>query len=141
MTQTATGQETTQQEQENAFSDLFPAEYAAELITQCEEQSIDPYVVRAYAEDIVGMMSWTLAGGYVLGAYSAEELVEKTLEAYQGEFRSMQEFAEQLVDDTGMLDQVPENLRYYFDYAAFARDLELGGDYRFCSGYVFDNNC
>jgi antirestriction protein len=27
-----------------------------------------------------------------------------------------------------MLDGMPEHLRYYFDYEAFARDMELNGD-------------
>ena len=38
------------------------------------------------------------------------------------------EYAESYLDDTGLLDQIPENLRYYFDTEAFARDLLLGGD-------------
>lgn len=38
------------------------------------------------------------------------------------------EYAEQYVEETGMLDEMPENLRYYFDTEAFARDLVLGGD-------------
>ena len=35
---------------------------------------------------------------------------------------------EAYLEDTGLLDQIPENLRYYFDIKAFARDLVLGGD-------------
>ena len=38
------------------------------------------------------------------------------------------EYAEQYIEDTGMLDDMPENLRYYFDAGAFARDLLIGGD-------------
>jgi len=38
------------------------------------------------------------------------------------------EYAESYLDDTGLLDQMPENLRYYFDTEAFARDMLLGGD-------------
>ena len=38
------------------------------------------------------------------------------------------EYAEQYIDDTDMLDGLPENLRYYFDTEAFARDMVLGGD-------------
>lgn len=39
-----------------------------------------------------------------------------------------QEYTEQLVEETGPLDQMPENLRYYFDMEAYTRDLLLGGD-------------
>lgn len=38
------------------------------------------------------------------------------------------EYAEQFIEDTGMLDEMPENLRFYFDTEAFARDLIIGGD-------------
>ncbi len=38
------------------------------------------------------------------------------------------EYAEQYIDDTGMLDQMPENVRFYFDTASFARDLVISGD-------------
>ncbi|MGC3939525.1 antirestriction protein ArdA [Roseobacter sp. EG26] len=37
---------------------------------------------------------------------------------------TLRAFAEQLVDD-GMLGDIPDNIRPYFDYAAFARDLSF----------------
>ncbi len=48
---------------------------------------------------------------------------------------TLKDYAEQYIDDTGALDGLPENLRYYFDYDAFARDLQLGGD---MSEFEFD---
>ena len=44
---------------------------------------------------------------------------------FEGDARA---YAEDYLESTGMLDQMPENLRYYFDVDAFARDLVLGGD-------------
>ena len=38
------------------------------------------------------------------------------------------EYTEQYIDDTALLDEMPENLRYYFDTEAFARDLVISGD-------------
>jgi antirestriction protein len=38
------------------------------------------------------------------------------------------EYAESYVGDTGLLNEIPEHLRYYFDIEAFARDMVLGGD-------------
>lgn len=32
------------------------------------------------------------------------------------------------IEETGMLDQMPETLKVYFDYESFARDLLIGGD-------------
>jgi hypothetical protein len=38
------------------------------------------------------------------------------------------EYAEQYLEDTGMLAEIPEHLRFYFDTEAFARDMLYGGD-------------
>jgi len=38
------------------------------------------------------------------------------------------EYAELFIEDTGMLNEMLENLRYYFDTEAFARDMKLNGD-------------
>ena len=59
--------------------------------------------------------------------YDLEDALEsyQDVMAYEG---TLKDYAEQYIDDTGALDNMPENLRYYFDYEAFARDLRLGGD-------------
>jgi antirestriction protein len=57
-------------------------------------------------------------------------------EAYNGEADSEEAFAEQLADDSGMLESIPENLRCYFDFKAFARDLFIN-EYWYEDGYVF----
>jgi antirestriction protein len=46
-------------------------------------------------------------------------------EGYQGCYESLANFAEELTTDT---TQIPENLRYYIDYARIARDMEMSGD-------------
>lgn len=43
-------------------------------------------------------------------------------ENYSGVFDSVAEFAQQLTEDT---TEIPDNLRYYIDYEAMARDLEI----------------
>lgn len=42
------------------------------------------------------------------------------------------------MEDNGLLNEVPESLRVYFDYEAYARDLFSDG-YVFHDGYVFRN--
>lgn len=44
---------------------------------------------------------------------------------FDGDARS---YVENYIEDTGLLDEMPENLRYYFDVDAFARDMLLSGD-------------
>jgi antirestriction protein len=50
------------------------------------------------------------------------------LEAFDGKHDSKTAWAEAFLDDTGMLRALPEWARRYFDYEAYARDAELGGD-------------
>ena len=58
---------------------------------------------------------------------------DRCRDSYIGAFDNRTKMAENFVDDTGLLDEIPENLRYYFDYEAYGRDMELGGD-------VFEHN-
>lgn len=45
--------------------------------------------------------------------------------------------AEELLEETGQLSEIPENLRYYFDYEKYARDIRLGGDMCESNGHFF----
>lgn len=44
---------------------------------------------------------------------------------------SEESIVEAYLDTTGELEVIPENLRRYFDFKAYARDLRLGGDWFF----------
>jgi antirestriction protein len=59
---------------------------------------------------------------------------------YRGEFPSWEDMAEELLDETGELSKIPEDLRYYFDYEKYARDLQMGGDFTEHEGYFFWNH-
>ncbi|WP_330110338.1 antirestriction protein ArdA [Methylophaga thalassica] len=41
---------------------------------------------------------------------------------------SVEEYAEDYIEETGLLSQIPENLQCYFDIQAFARDLLISGE-------------
>ena len=56
-------------------------------------------------------------------------------EAYQGEYDSFLDYATQTFDEL-YAHSIPENLRYYINYEAFARDLEAEG-YWIEDGHVF----
>ena len=59
--------------------------------------------------------------------------------SYCGKWNSEEEYAENLVEELGYLDEMPENLRYYFDYSKFAYDLFINDCY-FVDGHVFNRN-
>jgi antirestriction protein len=65
-----------------------------------------------------------------------EHAIENFEEAYCGEWKSEEDYAENLVEDTGMLSECPESMKSYFDYEKFARDLFMC-DYWYDNGHVF----
>ena len=58
----------------------------------------------------------------------ANGTIEQAQDSFAGSADSFSDWADGLIDSTGMLDQIPENLRFYFDTEAYARDMKLGGD-------------
>ena len=47
---------------------------------------------------------------------------------------NMTDVAYAVCEATGLLDSIPENLQYYFDYEAYGRDLDLEGRFIFTDG-------
>jgi antirestriction protein len=72
--------------------------------------------------EMVASAVWGRAGG------DADEARRILDECYQGSWESLEAWAEDLLESTGELDQVPERFRSYLDVEAYARDLELNGD-------------
>ena len=58
-------------------------------------------------------------------------------DSYSGEWDSDMALADDFIDSTGMLDNMPDNLRGYFDTTAFTRDLMM--DYSESGGHYFRN--
>ncbi len=65
--------------------------------------------------------------------------VDEAEECYAGEFRNATEFAEHFADETGLLAEMPDNLRFYFDFEAYGRDMLMGGDVWQENGFWFWN--
>jgi antirestriction protein len=66
------------------------------------------------------------------------------LDAYQGTYRSLEDYAEEYLDGIGAFENCNDMLKTYFDYEKFARDLEMGGDIWTADGgdgvFVFDSH-
>jgi antirestriction protein len=62
--------------------------------------------------------------------YDHDEALAKLEEDYCGEYDNLTEWAERFTDDSGLFHGISHDnpLRLYFDYAAYARDAQLGGD-------------
>jgi antirestriction protein len=65
-------------------------------------------------------------------------------ECYQGSYKDLEEYAYQYCEDTGMLSECSDNLKFYIDYKRMGRDFKLSGDIFTieCNGevHVFNNN-
>lgn len=67
--------------------------------------------------------------------YDLEEALEKKNDCMvYHDCNDMTDVAEQYVEETGLLDSIPESLRYYFDFEAYGRDMGIEGT------FVFTNN-
>lgn len=47
---------------------------------------------------------------------------------FVGEWSSVEHYVEELMEGCGVIDDVPSSLRYYFDWAGLARDMQLNGE-------------
>lgn len=72
----------------------------------------------------------------IFNEWDAEDFQDR----FRGHFDSWQQMAEELLEETGELDRIPESLRYYFDFEKYARDMELGGDFAEEDGFFFWNH-
>ena len=56
---------------------------------------------------------------------------------YYSNCEDMEDVAYKYVEETGLLNNVPQEIARYFDYAAFGRDIETEGNFIFTD----DGNC
>lgn len=60
---------------------------------------------------------------------NVDELVSRFRDGgYLGAWDNMEDWGASYWEDCGLLDKVPEHLRYYIDFTKWARDAELSGD-------------
>ena len=53
--------------------------------------------------------------------------IEEARDAFMGKHSSPEDWAANFLEDTGALSEVPEGLRNYIDFAAYARDAGYDG--------------
>lgn len=112
----------------------FPREWYTEGFMSREEFDL----IKAYGEldesDKEAFEAYMSYRGYT--SRDDESVFDDFREAYMGEWKSEEDFAEYIADECDLLHNVPENLRFYFDWSAYARDLFMC-DFHFDGGHVF----
>ena len=69
------------------------------------------------------LYAWVESGDYVAEGNTDLPSISDFEERYQGHWDTFAEYAENLADDIGLLDGVPEEIARYFDWSAWTRDL------------------
>lgn len=119
------------------------------------ETDINGFEIREYAtiddlnelaEELENFDEYELEafGAMLEYGYATDEALQKVQD---GEYRlydgchSMEEVAERYCEEAGILSSIPEELRYYFDFAAYGRDMEINGHFvETDSGYIEIHN-
>jgi len=141
-----------------AWLDLSDYADSEEFLTACAElhndesdpefmfQDYEDMPASLYSESGIDQAIWDymdacedMGEDVVNAACDLDIPLDRINDAYAGSADSETDYAEQYADDTGMLASMPENLRFYFDFERFARDLFMC-DMNFINGRVFYAN-
>lgn len=120
---------------EEWFITDFKSDYG---LTACEYDDIDELNEQAaqlaeLEEQELELVSVLLEEGYTL---------ENALDKYEDvqvfwNCNNEADVAYEYIEETGMLRDVPDSLRNYFDYEAFGRDLSFDGQFMFYNGNCY----
>ena len=115
------------------------------------ETDINGFEIREYAniddlnelaEELENFDEYELEafGAMLEYGYATDEALKKVQD---GEYRlydgchSMADVAEMYADESGLLSSIPDDLRYYFDFEAYGRDMDHNGHFAETdSGYI-----
>lgn len=87
-----------------------------------------------YGDNFVAWFDLRYSGGY-----DCDEWEDKYNDDNMGEWDSWEDFAQYQIEECDALGEIPDHLKLYIDYSAFARDLQCNGEYTEQDGYFFRN--
>ncbi|MGJ8678503.1 MAG: antirestriction protein ArdA [Akkermansiaceae bacterium] len=102
-------------------------EYCGGLLSEhmgmTQLKSLQEAFTQAANEDI----EWELFCGFCdhVGYDIETDTIEKFKDSYSRSASSLVDWCQDFLNDTGQLESIPENLRFYFNFEAFARDMEI----------------
>ena len=124
------------------YEEAFISDYETDIngLSISEYASIDD--LNELAEELENFDEYELEafGAMLEYGYATDEALKKVQDGdymYYSGCCSMAEVAEQYADETGLLANIPDDLRYYFDFEAYGRDMEINGSFvETESGYI-----
>lgn len=124
------------------YEESFISDYETDIngLSISEYASLDD--LNELAEELENFDEYELEafGAMLEYGYATDEALQKVQDneyrMYDGCF-SMAEVAEMYADETGLLSSIPDDLRMYFDFEAFGRDMDGNGHFiETDSGYI-----
>jgi len=112
--------------------ELFVADYEADVLGLYDGSESVDYAYEV-SEAIAGLNDGEIiAVGLLLEngfAHNLEDAIGHLGDMYSTGETKMEDVAYNYVQECGLLESMPENLRFYFDYEALGRDMELSSSY------------
>ncbi len=121
----------------NGKDELFITDYESDIngLTIGEYDNINE--LNKTAEQLKDLDTYEVEklGALLDNGYSLEDAIDKIDDCiYYKDCYNMGAVAEQYCEECGILEDIPEHLRYYFDFDAYGCDMEIEGYYVFTNG-------
>lgn len=119
----------------NDNDELFISDYETDISGLKIGEYEDILQLNEIAEEIEEMREDELIAFQAYLEQYANNMEQALEEVRQGNYRiyydcdNMEDVAYQVVNDCGLLDGVPEEVKIYFDYEAYGRDMEIEGTF------------
>lgn len=118
------------------YEEYFFTDWESEF---CDDLSLGEFESIDHVNEIVEKIAeYEDMAEYVLEAFNISDLMENDPSDYiLWNACDTAELGERVTEETGILESLPDSLRYYFDFEAYGRDFEIDSFGGWCSaGYI-----
>ena len=116
------------------YEEYFITDYETDMdgLKVSEYSNIDDLNELAEAIDDLDEDEKEIVNAIMGEGYSLEDAIDKKDDVMMYyNCSNMTEVAEEYAEQVGLLDSIPEHLRYYFDFEAYGRDMSFEGHFVF----------
>lgn len=112
----------------NPYEEYFITDYECDFLQIGEYENLEE--LNETAEALEDLMDYEaeIVKALMNDGYDLSEALDKKDDCYYYDnCDTMADVAERYAEETGLLDSIPESLRYYFDFEAYGREMEYEG--------------
>ena len=112
------------------YEEFFITDYECDFYRVSEYENLDSLNEMAETIDDLQDYEMDIVKALIDDGYTLEQALDAKDDCiYWDDCDSMTDVAYRMLDEYGDLDRIPEDLRDYFDYEAYGRNLETGGHF------------